>query len=32
MKIKANDLNIDYRLDGPEDGPVVMFSNSLMSN
>jgi 3-oxoadipate enol-lactonase len=32
MKIKANDLDIDYRLDGPEDGPVVMFSNSLMSN
>jgi 3-oxoadipate enol-lactonase len=32
MKIKANNLEIDYRLDGPEDGPVVMFSNSLMSN
>ena len=32
MKIKANNLDIDYRLDGPEDGPVVMFSNSLMSN
>ena len=32
MKITANNLDINYRLDGPEDGPVVMFSNSLMSN
>ena len=32
MKINANGLEINYRLDGPEDGPVVMFSNSLMSN
>ena len=31
-KIRANDIEINYRLDGPEDGPVVMFSNSLMSN
>lgn len=30
--IKANNININYRLDGPEDGPVVMLSNSLMSN
>ena len=32
MKIHANSIDIDYRLDGPEDGPVVMLSNSLMSN
>jgi len=32
MKITANNLDIDYRLDGPAEGPVVMFSNSLMSN
>jgi len=31
-KIKANGIEINYRLDGPEDGPVVMLSNSLMSN
>ena len=30
--IKANGIDIAYRLDGPEDGPVVMLSNSLMSN
>jgi len=32
MKINANNIDIDYCLDGPEDGPVVMLSNSLMSN
>ncbi|MBT8329441.1 MAG: 3-oxoadipate enol-lactonase [Desulfofustis sp.] len=32
MKIKANNLEINYRLEGPDDGPVAMFSNSLMSN
>ncbi len=31
-KIKANNIEINYRLDGPEDRPVVMLSNSLMSN
>ena len=31
-KIKANGIDINYRLDGLEDGPVVMLSNSLMSN
>jgi 3-oxoadipate enol-lactonase len=30
--IKANGININYRFDGPKDGPVVMFSNSLISN
>ena len=30
--IKANNININYRIDGPVDGPVVMLSNSLMSN
>lgn len=30
--IKANNLEINYRLDGPNDAPVVMLSNSLMSN
>ena len=28
--IKSNGINTAYRLDGPEDAPVVMFSNSLM--
>lgn len=31
-KIRANNIDISYRLDGPEDRPVVMLSNSLMSN
>ena len=30
--IKANGIDTSFRLDGPEDGPVVMLSNSLMSN
>ena len=30
--ISANGISINYRFDGPEDGPVVMFSNSLISN
>ncbi len=30
--IKANGVEIAYRLDGPESGPVVMLSNSLASN
>jgi len=30
--IKANGIDISYRLDGPENAPVVMLSNSLMSN
>jgi 3-oxoadipate enol-lactonase len=30
--IKANGAAIAYRFDGPEDGPVVMLSNSLASN
>lgn len=29
--ITANDLKIAYRFDGPEDAPVLMLSNSLMS-
>ncbi len=28
--IKSNGINTAYRLEGPEDAPVVMFSNSLM--
>ena len=31
-KIEANGITINYQFDGPEDGPVVMFSNSLISN
>ena len=31
-RIKVNNLDINYRIDGPDDGPVVMLSNSLMSN
>ena len=30
--ITANGISTYYRFDGPEDGPVVMFSNSLISN
>ena len=32
MKIQANGITPDYRFDGPEDAPVVMLSNSLLSN
>ena len=31
-KIEVNGIHVAYRLDGPEDAPVVMLSNSLMSN
>ncbi len=31
-KIKTNNIDIGYQLEGPEDGQVVVFSNSLMSN
>ena len=31
-RIQANGIDTDFRLDGPEDGPVVMLGNSLMSN
>jgi 3-oxoadipate enol-lactonase len=30
--IHANGIDISYRIDGPEDGPVVMLSNSLASD
>ncbi len=30
--IQANGIEMTYRFDGPEDRPVVMLSNSLMSN
>lgn len=30
--VTANSIAINYRLDGPETAPVVMLSNSLMSN
>ena len=30
--IQANGINMAYRFDGPETGPVVMLRNSLMSN
>jgi len=32
MKIQANGITINCRFDGPEDAPVVMLSNSLLSN
>jgi len=31
-KIEANGIQVTYRFDGPKDAPVVMLSNSLMSN
>lgn len=30
--INANGIDINYQLEGPEDAPVLMFSNSLASN
>ncbi|MFY0613559.1 MAG: 3-oxoadipate enol-lactonase [Hyphomicrobiaceae bacterium] len=30
--IQANGINMTYRFDGPEGAPIVMLSNSLMSN
>ncbi len=30
--IDVNNIQIYYRLDGPEQGPVIMFSNSLASD
>ncbi|MGI9520687.1 MAG: 3-oxoadipate enol-lactonase [Hyphomicrobiaceae bacterium] len=32
QSIRANGINMAYRFDGPEGAPVVMLSNSLMSN
>jgi len=32
VKIQANGLTINYRFDGPSNAPVVMLSNSLLSN
>ena len=31
-QITANHITVEYRLDGPEDGPVILLSNSLASN
>lgn len=31
-KIQANGISLNYRLDGPEDAPVLMLSNSLGTN
>ena len=32
MEIIANGITINYQLDGPEDAPVLMFSNSLATS
>ena len=32
QEIEANGINVTYKFDGPADAPVVMLSNSLMSN
>ncbi len=32
MKTKANGININYQIDGPEGAPWIIFSNSLMTN
>ncbi len=32
MLIEANGIAINYQLDGPEDAPVLMFSNSLATS
>jgi 3-oxoadipate enol-lactonase len=32
MKIKANGININYQVDGPEGAPWIVFSNSLATS
>jgi 3-oxoadipate enol-lactonase len=32
MKVTANDININYRVDGPERAPWLVFSNSLATS
>ena len=32
MKIKANGISINYRVDGPERAPCIVFSNSLATS
>lgn len=32
QKVEANGINVNYRFDGPASAPIVMLSNSLMSN
>ena len=32
MKIKANGININYQVDGPEGAPWIVLSNSLATN
>ena len=32
MKIKANGIDINYRIDGPEGAPWIVFSNSLATS
>ena len=32
QKIKVGELDVTYRFDGPADRPVLLMSNSLMSN
>ncbi len=32
MKIKANGITINYRIDGPDDAPCLVFSNSLATS
>src|SRR5262245_44592572 len=32
MQVKANGINIHYRIDGPDGAPWLIFSNSLMTD
>jgi 3-oxoadipate enol-lactonase len=32
MKVKANGINFNCELEGPENAPVIIFSNSLITN
>jgi 3-oxoadipate enol-lactonase len=32
MKTKANGIAINYQVDGPDDAPWLIFSNSLATN
>jgi 3-oxoadipate enol-lactonase len=32
MKLKANGINVNYQIDGPDDAPWIVFSNSLATS
>ena len=32
MKVKANGIDINYQIDGPDGAPWIVFSNSLATS